>query len=121
MRLYPRTGRIPAIDDDQHGHFEPGEDGGFDLPGELAERLHAVHVRKQPLFEYDIERDARLHGEETDRRRDPQSLYNAVAELVGLAKQAGAAQASEPAQASDPPKAEPAKAAPAAKTASATK
>jgi hypothetical protein len=95
MRLYSRT-NAGAIDDPVYGHFEPGkEHGGFDLPDELADRLHSFHQRKRPLWETEIERDERLHGEESARQRDPQTLYTAVAELLGIAKQAGEAQAAQ--------------------------
>ena len=39
MRLYSRTGAI-AVDDPQYGHIVPADDGGFDLPGPLSDRLH---------------------------------------------------------------------------------
>src|SRR6185437_4697079 len=129
MRLYPRTGHIPAIEDEHLGHVEAAEDGSFDLPDEHAARLHAFHVRGKPLFETDIERDERLHGEETARRRDPQTLYNAVEQIAKIAVLLGQGQLAQAQYAESPagpPKAEPAKAeaakaAPAAKAAAAAK
>lgn len=87
MRLYSLT-NASAIDDPQYGHFEPDPGhGGFDLPDELADHLHSVHLRKRKAWETDTERDDRRHGEERDRRRDPETLYNAVADIATLAKQ----------------------------------
>jgi hypothetical protein len=87
VRLYSRT-NAGAIDDPVYGHFEPSEDhGGFDLPDELSDHLHSVHVRKKPAWETEEERDERLHGEESARRRDPEQLYNAVADIANIAKE----------------------------------
>jgi hypothetical protein len=87
VRLYSRAS-AGAIDDPAYGHFEPDEDhGGFDLPDELADRLHSMHVRKKPMWETEMERDERLHGEESARRRDPETLYNAVADIANVTKQ----------------------------------
>lgn len=119
MRLYPRTGHIPAIEDEHLGHVEAAEDGSFDVPDEHAARLHAFHVRGKPLFETDIERDERLHGEETARRRDPQTLYNAVEQIANMAVLLGQGQLAQ-AQ-GDGAKDGPPKAAPAAKAAAAAK
>lgn len=77
-----------AVDHPVHGHFEPDpESGGFDFPDELSDQLHAVHIRKQRAWETKLERDERLHGEETARRRDPETLYNAVAGIANVTKQ----------------------------------
>ena len=87
MRLYSKT-YAGAIDDPVYGHFEPDKDhGGFDLPDELSDQLHSVHVRRKPAWETEEERNERLHGEESARRRDPETLYNAVAEIAGITKQ----------------------------------
>lgn len=84
MRLYSRT-NATAIDDPGFGHFELVKNhGGFDLPDELAERLHSVCFRGKPAWETEIERDERLHGEETARRRDPESMYGAVENISAL-------------------------------------
>lgn len=86
MRLYSLTDAI-AVDDPEYGHFEPDPvHGGFELPDELAERLHRFHVRKRRAWETDVERDERTHGEERDRRRDPETLYSAVAEIANATK-----------------------------------
>ena len=93
MRLYSLM-NASAIDDPQHGHFEPDPGhGGFDLPDDLADRLHSFHHRKKRAWETDTERDERLHGEESARRRDPETLYNAVADIAGLARQLAGLQA----------------------------
>lgn len=87
VRLYSRTS-AGAIDDPAYGHFEPDPDhGGFDLPDELSDQLHSVHLRKKPAWETEEERNERLHGEESARRRDPETLYTAVAEIAGITKQ----------------------------------
>lgn len=100
MRLYSRM-NAGAIDDPVFGHFEADPDhGGFDLPDELSDALHSVHVRKKPAWETEDERNERLHGEESARRRDPETLYTAVAEIAGIAKDLAAmrAQPAPPAQ-----------------------
>jgi len=86
MRLYPRAGQT-AIDDPEYGHFDAGPDGGFDLPEDLAERLRRFHVDKAPVWETDIERQARLLNEELERRKDPATLLAAVEQLVAAAAQ----------------------------------
>jgi hypothetical protein len=99
VRLYSRM-NAGAIDDPVFGHFEPGKDhGGFDLPDELSDQLHSIHVRKKPAWETEEERDERLHGEETARRRDPETLYAAVADIANIAKELTAAKAAPPAPA----------------------
>lgn len=93
MRLYSLTDAI-AVDDPEYGHFEPDPvHGGFELPDELAERLHRFHVRKRRAWETDVERDERTHGEERDRRRDPETLYSAVAEIANATKNLAGGQA----------------------------
>jgi hypothetical protein len=78
VRMYSRT-NATAIDDPEFGHFAvSAEHGGFELPDPLADRLHSFHHRGKPAWETEIERDERLHGEDSARRRDPQTLYNAV-------------------------------------------
>lgn len=84
MRMYSRT-NATAVDDPVFGHFAVDPDhGGFDLPDELADRLHSFHHRKKPAWETEIEREERLHGEDSARRRDPQTLYNAVEGIGAL-------------------------------------
>jgi hypothetical protein len=85
MRLYTRTGAT-ALDDPEFGHFDADEQGGFDFPDPLSDRLHAFHWRGKPMWETDIERQQRLMSEEMERRRDPASLYEAVAQLMNAAK-----------------------------------
>lgn len=95
--LYTRT-NAGAVDDPEFGHFDAGPDGDFDFPDELSDRLHRFHLRRKPAWETEDERALRLHGEERDRRRDPEALYNAVADIAGMAKQfAGASPAPAPA------------------------
>lgn len=113
MRLYSRTGAL--VVEAPEGHFEPVDDGGFDLPGPLSDRLHGVAVAGQRQWETSIERQQRLITEEAARRADPATLLEAVNKLVA------AAEATEPAEdtpAAKPPRA-PAKA-PAAKGTSGT-
>jgi hypothetical protein len=93
VRLYSRM-NAGAVDDPLYGHFEVDEaHGGFDLPDELSDQLHSVHVRKKPAWETEDERNERLHGEESARRRDPETLYTAVAEIAGIAKDLAAMRA----------------------------
>ena len=81
MRLYSLSGAT-AIDAPE-GHFEPGDDGSWDaLPGAVFERLHNSAVKGRRLWEDEIERSARLHGEEAARRRDPESLYSVMGDLT---------------------------------------
>lgn len=98
-RLYSRT-NATAIDDPEFGHFGLKDHGGFDLPDELSDRLRAFHHRGKPAWETEIERDDRTYGEETARRRDPQSLFTAVEKIAALGEQlarsqGGAAAASD--------------------------
>ena len=94
MRLYSR---MNAVAHDHPGYdetFKPNaEDGGFDFPDDVADELHRFHHRGKPAWETADERDLRLHGEESARRRDPEALYNAVADIANLARQAGGQQA----------------------------
>jgi hypothetical protein len=103
MRLYTRTGAT-AVADPQHGQFKAGQDGGFDLPDALGQRLHGFHIDGQPLWETDIERQHRLIAEEMERRKDPATLLDAVQQLVQAAQAASAAQAAQ----ADAPAAKPA-------------
>lgn len=76
-----------SVRDPEYGDFEPREeDGAFDFPDELSERLHRVHFRGRAAWETAEERVRRLHGEESDRRRDPESLYTAVSEIAAVTK-----------------------------------
>lgn len=94
MRLYTRTGAT-ALDDPEFGHFDASPEGGFDFPDPLSDRLHSFHWRGKPMWESDVERQQRLMSEELERRRDPASLYEAVAQLMQAAK--GAAVVAAPA------------------------
>ena len=85
MRLYTRTG-VTAIDDPEFGHFEAGDQGGFDFPEELSVRLHRFHDGGRPAWESDVERQQRLIHEELERRKDPATLLAAVEQLVQAAK-----------------------------------
>lgn len=85
MRLYTRTGAV-AHDDAEYGHFDADENGGFDFPDELSDKLHRFHAGGQPLWETDIERQHRQMAEELERRRDPATLMDAVQQLVNAAK-----------------------------------
>jgi hypothetical protein len=85
MRLFSLAGAA-AVDDPEFGHFEPVDDGGFDFPGPLSERMHATAVRGQKQWENAIERQRRLITEEAARRADPATLLEAVEKLVQAAK-----------------------------------
>lgn len=94
MRLYSRT-NAAVVDDPEFGHYEVSkEHGGFDFEDELSDRLHRFHFRGKPAWETEDERNARLHGEESERRRDPESLYSAVEKIAGIADRLGAGGAS---------------------------
>lgn len=84
MRLYTRTGAT-ALDDPEYGHFEADEQGGFDFPDDLSDKLHRFSVRGRPAWESDIERQNRLIAEELERRKDPATLLQAVEQLVAAA------------------------------------
>jgi hypothetical protein len=85
MRLYPRRPDTGIV---QHGGvtYGPADDGGFDFPDPVSDQLHSFAVKGERLWETGIERQRRILGEELDRRRDPASLYEAVAKLVQAAE-----------------------------------
>lgn len=85
MRLYTLTG-ASALDDPTFGHFEADEQGGFDFPNDLSDRLHRFHAGGRPLWETAIERQNRLITEELERRKDPATLLQAVEQLVKAAQ-----------------------------------
>ena len=85
MRLYPMAD-VGAVDDPEFGHLEPADDGGFDLPGPLADRLHGAHFRGERQWESSIERQRRLILAEQARRADPRTLLDAVEKLVRQAE-----------------------------------
>jgi hypothetical protein len=99
MRLYTRTGAT-ALDDPEYGHFDADEQGGFDLPEELSDRLHSFHLAGRPAWETDIERQRRLINEELERRKDPATLLDAVEQIMRAAKAsaAGTGEDTEPAK-----------------------
>lgn len=95
MRLYSRNG-AKSVSDPEYGYWGPDADdesrrpdaeGGFDFPDELSDRLVRFHHRGRPLWETEEQRSKRLLGEETARRRDPQTLYNAVEDIASITKQ----------------------------------
>jgi hypothetical protein len=96
MRLYSRTG-VTALEDPEFGHFDADpETGGFDFPDEVSDRLHSFHMRGQPMWETDVERQQRLITEELDRRKDPATLLSAVEQLVQAARAVQPLTAPEP-------------------------
>lgn len=101
-RLYSRF-NATAHDDPVYGHFERDPDhGGFNFPDEVSDPLHSFHYKGKPAWETGPERDERLHGEDSDRRRDPQTLYNAVEGIGALMERlATVLPASVPAAAND--------------------
>ena len=94
MRLYSLTGAT-AVDDAEFGHISPADDGGFDLPGPLADRLHRTAIRGVRQWEDAIERQRRLIAEELERRRDPAALLTAVEQIIAAGKVAGQATPAE--------------------------
>lgn len=88
MRLYTRTGatKVQASDGRE---FDAAEDGSFDLPDDVGEFLHRLHVGGKQAWENDAERHARLLAEEDARRRDPKSLYDLIASLQAQAQLLG--------------------------------
>lgn len=105
MRLYSRMG-VTALDDPDYGTFQADEQGGFDFPDDVSDRLHGFHHQGKPMWETDIERQQRLIGEEMERRKDPATLLSAVEQLVKAAAATSAltAPAVEPIPASEPAK-----------------
>jgi hypothetical protein len=91
MRLYTRTGAT-VLNDPEYGTFEANDQGAFELPDELAERLHRFHVGKQPLWEDEEQRHQRIVDEEMARAKDPATLLAVVQQLAMLAKAAIPAQ-----------------------------
>jgi hypothetical protein len=85
MRLYTRTGAT-ALDDAEYGTFHADENGGFDFPDDVSDRLQGFHLGGQPMWETDTERQRRLVIEEMDRRKDPATLLSAVEQLVRAAQ-----------------------------------
>ncbi|WP_155589809.1 hypothetical protein [Streptomyces cavernae] len=96
MRLYTRTGAT-AVDDPEYGNFQADDEGGFDLPDPLANRLHGFHINGRPAWETDLERQNRLIAEEIERRKDPATLLAAVQQLVAAAQSLPQAAAEPPA------------------------
>lgn len=89
MRLYTRTGAT-ALDDPEFGHFDADENGAFDLPDELSDRLHGFHIGGRPMWETDVEQQRRLIHEEMERRKDPATLLSAVEQIMQAAKASAA-------------------------------
>ena len=90
-RLYSRLSAA-AVDDPEFGHFDVSkEHGGFDFPDDLSDRLHRFCHHGKPAWETEDERNRRTHGEESARRRDPESLYNAVEKIAQIAAGSGGA------------------------------
>ena len=85
-RLYPLD-PVPAVDAPE-GHFEPEEDGGYDLPDTLFSRLHSTHHGGEKAWETQVERQRRQHYQDLERRRDPAALFDAVDRFAGAFGQA---------------------------------
>lgn len=121
-RLYSMTS-AGSVDDPEYGHFDLQDGstdiqddgtkkvrldhGGFDLPDDLSDRLHGFWPGGRRAWETEPERNQRLHGDEQARRRDPETLYNAVAEIAGVAKLLGEMRQNQPAPAGPDPAAAP--------------
>lgn len=80
MKLYSTDGAT-AVDDPELGLFPADEHGAIDVPIELYERLHGVHIAGRKLWESEDERHDRLEAEELARRKDPATLLAAVESL----------------------------------------
>lgn len=85
MRLYTRTGAT-ALDDPEYGHFDADDQGAFDFPDDVSDRLRRFHVAGQLAWEDDIERQNRLISEEMERRKDPATLLEAVEQIMRAAQ-----------------------------------
>lgn len=81
MRIYSRTGAT-LLDHPEVGQITADDDGGFDLPHEVAETLLRFGVGGKPLFEDELQRNQRILREEMERRRDPATLMAAMQRLV---------------------------------------
>jgi hypothetical protein len=80
--------RATAVDDPEFGHFDADEqDGGFEFPDDLSDRLHRFGHRGKQAWETEAEREQRLHQQESSRRRDPGTLYDAVEQIALVTKQ----------------------------------
>lgn len=101
MRLFTRTGAT-ALDHPAFGHFDADELGGFDFPNELSDQLHGFSAGGRPLWETDIERQHRTIREELERRRDPATLMDAVAQLVSAAQAVAAPAPVKPVEPANP-------------------
>jgi MoxR-like ATPase len=85
MLLYSRTGAT-ALDDPEYGRFNRQDDGSFDLPDDLADRLLRFHHRGRPLWETEIDRGHRIASEDLEKRRDPANLLDAVQQILAAAQ-----------------------------------
>lgn len=83
MRLYTRTGATSVTDPADEAIYEVDENGSLEVPDELGEHLHGMHVKGKPAFENDEERKKRLGLEDLDRRRDPAVLYDLLSDAFG--------------------------------------
>lgn len=92
MKIYSLNGTT-GISDEDHGTFEPDQDGGFDVPAGLGERLVNTHFAGLKVWETEGERSTRLVNEEEARRRDPATLLAAVETLVAAQNAQAEAQA----------------------------
>lgn len=95
MRLYSLT-NASGVDDPEYGHIAPEDDGGFDFPDDLSDRLIRVHLRGRKMWETEIERQQRLNLAEQQRLRDPATLYDAMERLIAATTAATAANAAAP-------------------------
>ena len=89
MRLYTLTDAA-SVGNDDYGDFEVAQDGSVQVPEPFGQFLLAQHTNGEAQWEDDAQRNARLVAEELERRRDPASAYDLLAQIV--AQQAPAAQ-----------------------------
>ena len=102
MRLYSLIGATAVTDPASAKQYEPGDDGGFDLPDPLATAQLAFHSAGKPMWETGPQRRERLLGEELERRKDPATLLDAVNQLVAAAQATRAPEPAAKAQAAKP-------------------
>lgn len=81
MRLYSRAGAV-ALDDPDFGHYDADDQGGFDFPEDLSDRLHRFHAAGRPLWESEAEKHQRLIAEDRVRSQDPGVMLALMQRLV---------------------------------------
>jgi topoisomerase IA-like protein len=81
MKVYTLQ-NASSVGNEDEGVFKVDKDGAVVVPEAFGVFLRDNHVNGAKAWEDEIERHARLTAEELERRRDPASLYDAVAKLA---------------------------------------